>query len=92
MENNERPSHSQIEPKQIDKATIDEHCMQEELNQSEQNNICELGHKASANLVTQWVFCNKLNEYGDVLRNKVKLVAKGYNQREWIYFDEIYVM
>ena len=29
---------------------------------------------------TKWVFKNKLNEQGEVTRNKVRLVAQGYSQ------------
>ncbi len=27
----------------------------------------------------KWVFRNKLDEYGIIIRNKVRLVVKGYN-------------
>ena len=37
---------------------------------------------------TKWVFWNKLNEEGKVIRNKVKLVCKGYAQIEGIDFEE----
>jgi hypothetical protein len=37
---------------------------------------------------TKWVFKNKLNEYGKVVRNKERLVCKGYSQVEGIYFEE----
>ncbi|GJX49278.1 retrovirus-related pol polyprotein from transposon TNT 1-94 [Tanacetum coccineum] len=40
---------------------------------------------------TKWVFKNKLDENGVVSRNKVRLVAQGYNQQERIDFDETYV-
>lgn len=60
------------------------------LNQFERNNIWELIPKASTNLVigTRWVFRNKLDANGNVLRDKVKLATKGYNQQDGIYFDE----
>ena len=38
----------------------------------------------------KWVFRNKINEQGLITRNKVRLVAKGYNQEEGIDYDEIY--
>lgn len=46
--------------------------------------------KASASLVigTLWVFWNKLEEDGNILRNKSKLVDKGYNQQGGIDFNE----
>ncbi|GJR14175.1 zinc finger, CCHC-type containing protein [Tanacetum coccineum] len=37
---------------------------------------------------TKWVFRNKLDENGDVSRNKVRLVAQDYNQQEGIDYDE----
>ncbi|GKD29975.1 retrovirus-related pol polyprotein from transposon TNT 1-94 [Tanacetum coccineum] len=39
---------------------------------------------------TKWVFRNKLEENYVVSRNKVKLVAQGYNQQEGIDYDETY--
>ena len=40
---------------------------------------------------TKWVFRNQLDESGVVVRNKDRLVAKGYNQYEGIEFEEIFV-
>jgi hypothetical protein len=37
---------------------------------------------------TKWVFKNKLNEDGQVTRNKARLVCKGYDQIEGINFEE----
>jgi hypothetical protein len=39
---------------------------------------------------TKWVFRNKLNEYGQVTRNKAILVCKGYAQIEGIDFEETF--
>jgi len=38
---------------------------------------------------TKWVFRNKMNENG-VVRNKARLVCKGYSQVEGIDFEETY--
>ncbi|GKC23750.1 retrovirus-related pol polyprotein from transposon TNT 1-94 [Tanacetum coccineum] len=35
-----------------------------------------------------WIYKVKLDEYGDVLKNKAKLVANGYHQEEGINFEE----
>nr|GEV27669.1 retrovirus-related Pol polyprotein from transposon TNT 1-94 [Tanacetum cinerariifolium] len=45
------------------------------------------GDSSSANS-TYWICKVKLDEYGDVLKNKVRLVAKGYRQEEGIDFEE----
>ena len=37
-----------------------------------------------------WVFINNLNESGNIIRNKARLVALGYNRIERINFEEIY--
>ena len=39
---------------------------------------------------TKWVFRNKLNEQGEVVRNKARLVAQGYSQQEGIDYTEIF--
>ena len=39
---------------------------------------------------TKWVFRNKLDESGLIIRNKARLVAQGYSQEEGIDFDETY--
>ena len=66
--------------------------MQEELNQFQRNEVWDLVPKPEGQTVigTKWVFRNKLNESGIVIRNKARLVAQGYNQEEGIDFDETY--
>ena len=39
---------------------------------------------------TKWVFKNKLNEKGKIVRNKARLVCKGYAQIEGQEFDETF--
>ncbi|OIW07806.1 hypothetical protein TanjilG_31998 [Lupinus angustifolius] len=84
---------SQIEPKTIDEVIEDVHwgiAMQEELNQFERNNVWNLVPKPKDHPVigTRWVFRNKLDESGLIIRNKAHLVAKSYNQEEGIDYDE----
>ena len=39
----------------------------------------------------RWVFRNKLDESGKVIRNKARLIAQRYNQQEGIGYDETFV-
>ncbi|KAK6146399.1 hypothetical protein DH2020_020268 [Rehmannia glutinosa] len=66
--------------------------MQEELNQFERNKVWELVQRPTHQNVigTKWVFRNKMNEEGSVVRNKARLVDKGHCQEEGIDFDETF--
>nr|GEZ72429.1 retrovirus-related Pol polyprotein from transposon TNT 1-94 [Tanacetum cinerariifolium]GEZ73242.1 retrovirus-related Pol polyprotein from transposon TNT 1-94 [Tanacetum cinerariifolium] len=39
-------------------------------------------------IALKWIYKLKLDEYGDVLKNKARLVVKGYRQEEGIDFEE----
>ncbi|KAI4332282.1 hypothetical protein L6164_017205 [Bauhinia variegata] len=66
--------------------------MQEELNQFERNEVWKLVSPPIHQDVieTKWIFQNKLDEQGKVVRNKARLVAQGYCQQEGIDFDETF--
>ncbi|XP_070039577.1 uncharacterized mitochondrial protein AtMg00820-like [Nicotiana tomentosiformis] len=64
--------------------------MREELNHFERSKVWHLVQKPKNKTVigTRWVFINKLDEQGNITRNKAKLVVQGYNQEEGIDYDE----
>jgi hypothetical protein len=64
--------------------------MNDELDQIEKNNTWEMVHRTEGkNIIgSKWIFKNKLNEQGQVVRNKAILVCKGYAQIEGLDFDE----
>nr|GEY57530.1 hypothetical protein [Tanacetum cinerariifolium] len=41
---------------------------------------------------TKWIFRNKKDERGIMVRNKVRLVAQGYTQEEGIHYDEVFAL
>ena len=88
---------SQLEPKNFKEAKNDE-CwifdMQEELGQFERNNVWTLVTRPTNYpfIGTKWVFRNKMDELGNVVRNKARLVAQGYNQEKGINFDETFAL
>ena len=68
--------------------------MQEELQQFELTNVWELVKRPDPhkhNIIgTKWIYRNKQDENGLVVRNKARLVAQGYTQVEGIDFDETF--
>ena len=75
---------SQVEPKNADRAYKDDYwkqAMKEKLDQIVKNEIWELiPRPTDKNLIgTKCVFGNKMNEQGEFLRNKARLVCKGYS-------------
>ena len=66
--------------------------MEEEIQQIEKNNTWSLVPIIEdKNMIgTKWVFRNKLDEKGEVRRNKARLVCKGYAQEEGIDYGETF--
>ncbi|GJW94380.1 retrovirus-related pol polyprotein from transposon TNT 1-94 [Tanacetum coccineum] len=68
--------------------------MQEELNKFERLEVWELvPHPDHVMIITlKWIFKVKLDEMGGVLKNKARLVARGYHQEEGIDFEESFAL
>ncbi|KAI3737799.1 hypothetical protein L2E82_27811 [Cichorium intybus] len=84
-----------IEPKNV-KDAFDHsdwiEAMQLELEEFERNKVWRLIPKpANASIVgLKWVYRNKLDTEGNVVRNKARLVVKGYCQQEGIDYEETF--
>ncbi|GKB40599.1 putative ribonuclease H-like domain-containing protein [Tanacetum coccineum] len=53
--------------------------------------LVDLPHGKRA-IGTKWVYRNKKDERGFVIRNKARLVAQGYTQEEGINYDEVFAL
>jgi hypothetical protein len=84
-----------MEPNRVDEELLDVdwvNAMHEELNNFTRNEVCELVERPKNHNVigTKWVFRNKHNEDGLVVRNKARLVAQGYTQIEGLDIGETF--
>ena len=84
-----------IEPNCVDKALRDPdwvNAMHEELNNFTRNQVWDLVERPkNYNVIgTKWVFRNKQNKDGMVVRNKARLVAPGFTQVEGFDFGETF--
>ena len=80
---------SLVEPKDVKEAIQEPEwiiAIENDLNEFERNKVWDLVERPPDCTIigTRWVFRNKLNEDGDIIRNKERLVAQGYNQEEGI--------
>nr|GEX05348.1 retrovirus-related Pol polyprotein from transposon TNT 1-94 [Tanacetum cinerariifolium] len=82
-----------VEPKTY-KEALTQSCwieaMQEELNEFERLEVWELVPRPDKVMVItlKWIYKVKLDELGGILKNKARLVARGYRQEEGIDFEE----
>ena len=87
---------SMVEPQKVFEALKDPDWLEgmyEELNNFERNKVWRLVEKPKEcrNVIgTKWIFKNKQDESGIVVRNKARLVAQGYSQVEGIDYGETY--
>ncbi|GJS25272.1 putative ribonuclease H-like domain-containing protein [Tanacetum coccineum] len=84
---------STIEPKNIKEAMADHswiESMQDELNQFERLQVWELVTRPGGKnvIALKWLWKNKCDAQHIMVRNKSRLVAKGYKQEEGIDFEE----
>ncbi|GJX33402.1 retrovirus-related pol polyprotein from transposon TNT 1-94 [Tanacetum coccineum] len=84
---------SKGEPKNC-KSAINKDCwfqaMQDEIHKFDRLQVWELVPQPDYVMIIalKWIYKVKLDEYGDVLKNKARLVTKGYRQEEGIDFEE----
>nr|GFB14599.1 hypothetical protein [Tanacetum cinerariifolium] len=84
-----------IEPKTY-KEALTQFCwikvMHEELNEFERLEVWELVPRPDQVMVItlKWIYKVKLDELGGILKNKARLVARGYRQEEEIDFEELF--
>nr|GEZ39518.1 hypothetical protein [Tanacetum cinerariifolium] len=86
-----------VEPKTY-KEALTQSCwieaMQEELNEFERLEVWELVPRPDKVMVItlKWVYKVKLDELRGILKNKARLVARGYRQEEGINFEEYFAL
>ncbi|GKA85342.1 retrovirus-related pol polyprotein from transposon TNT 1-94 [Tanacetum coccineum] len=68
--------------------------MQDELNEFEHLEVWELVPRPDKVMVItlKWIYKVKLDELGEILKNKARLVARGYRQEEGFDFEECFAL
>ncbi|GKE34381.1 retrovirus-related pol polyprotein from transposon TNT 1-94, partial [Tanacetum coccineum] len=88
---------SKVEQKNI-KSAVTKDCwfqsMQDEIHEFDRPDVWELVPPLDCAMIIalKWIYKVKLDEYGDVLKNKACLVAKGYHQEEGLDFEESFAL
>nr|GEX37688.1 hypothetical protein [Tanacetum cinerariifolium] len=86
-----------VEPKTY-KEALTQSCwieaMQEELHEFERLEVWELVPRPDQVMVItlKWIYKVKLHELGGILKNKARLVSRGYRQEEGIDFEESFAL
>nr|GEX23721.1 putative ribonuclease H-like domain-containing protein [Tanacetum cinerariifolium] len=88
---------SQLEPKKVLQALKDPswiEAMQEELLQFklQEHTWNQINGVRKRAIGSKWVFINKMDERGIVIRNKARLVAQGHTKEEGIDYDEVFTI
>ena len=88
---------SQVEPTKVEEALQDEsrvEAMHDELLQFQRNDIWTLVPRSEGQHIigTKWIFRNKTDKEGNVIRNKACLVAQGYSQMKGVDYDETFAL
>src|SRR4051794_35129094 len=85
-----------VEPQKVFEALEDPdwlEAMHDELNNFKRNKVWSLAErpKGDHNVIgTKWIFKNKQDAHGIVIRNKARLVAQGFSQVEGIDYGETF--
>ncbi|GKA72059.1 retrovirus-related pol polyprotein from transposon TNT 1-94 [Tanacetum coccineum] len=84
---------SKVEPKNFNSAVTEDcwfQAMQDEIHEFDRLDVWELVPPPDCAMIIalKWIYKVKLDEYGDVLKNKARLVEKGYCQEEGLDFEE----
>nr|GEX19622.1 retrovirus-related Pol polyprotein from transposon TNT 1-94 [Tanacetum cinerariifolium] len=88
---------SSVEPKTYKDALTQARwieAMQEEINEFEHLKVWELISRLDKVMVItlKWIYKVKLDELGGILKNKARLVARGYRQEEGIDFEKSFAL
>ena len=88
---------SQVELTKVEEALQDERwveAMHDELLQFQKNDVWTLVPRPEGEHIigTKWIFRNKTDEEGNVIRNKTQLVAQGYSQMEGVDYNETFAL
>ena len=86
---------SQVEPTKVEEALQDEswvEAMHDELLQFQGNDVWTQVPRLEGEHIIgiKWIFRNKTNEEGNLIRNKARLAAQGYSQMKGVDYDETF--
>ena len=84
---------SHVKPTKFEEALQDEswvEAMHDKLLQFQRNDVWTIVPRSEGEHIigTKWIFRNKTDEEGNVIRNKARLVAQGYSEMEGVDYGE----